>query len=290
MALAGCGSSSSGPDAKAPIETSPDADAGDAERESADARATTAEAGAGDGVADAGEAGAGDAADARDPSLLDVGAHCTGCTRGVIGQPIWEPRSAVVLSGTVGSPGAGTAALNAWLGTLSGPNHRYYNRENMIGPNLPHDPPYDDEPFAWATAAGMTPSQTLTAAQYSAPAGVVIIIDCVPTAAAPTGVSPESQTSTIVPDGLFPMMVGGSILRDGSPIAVFNPFFLPGYFQFNPVITADGASHFFITFADNQAFEPGVQPDGDYVLTFDVVDADGTGAGWRVSIPYTVRP
>jgi hypothetical protein len=294
MALAGCGSSGGDADARAPVETSPDAAdaAGDGERDAGDAAREAGAADAADGAAnaDARDAGPGDARADRDPSLLDVGTHCAGCTRSVIGHPIWEPASALVLVGTVGSPTAGTTALNTWLGTLSGPNHRYYTRENVIGPSLPHAPPYDDEPFAWATAAGMTPTQALTAAQYTAPSGVVIIVDFVPAAGAPMGVSPDSPTGTIVPDTIFPIMVSGSILREGAPVDVFDPIFIPGYFQFVPVITADGASHFFITFADNDAFEPGVQPDGSYDLIFDVIDTDGTGDGWRISIPYSVAP
>jgi hypothetical protein len=218
---------------------------------------------------------------------VDLGPHCAGCTRAPIAHPTWEPKGAVVLVGAVGSASAGSGAFVSFLGQLFQPKHRFFTREFSIGPAQPHDGPYDDEAFALALAAGLTPSQTLTTADYTAPSGVVVIINVVPGLGAPSGSSFDFDSGPILPNLRFPIHVLGSLLREGAPLELFDSYY-PGYDQFTPALDKDGPSHLFVFVADNSSFVPGVPAAGHYEFRIRATDDSGAGAGWDMIVPFVV--
>jgi len=262
-------------------------DAGAADGARADVARALDEGGGGDGggnARDSGDAGA----DVPAPLVApDLGPHCAGCARAPVGHPTWEPKGAVVLVGGVGSASAGSGALVSFLGDLFQPNHRFFMREFSIGPAQPHDGPYDDEAFALAVAAGVTPRQRLTTADYTAPSGVVVIINVVPGKGAPSGSSFDFDSGPILPNARFPIHVLGSLLREGAPLELFDSYYL-GYDQFMPAIAKDGPSHLFVLVADNSSFVPGVPAAGHYELHIQAVDETGDGAGWNMIVPFVV--
>jgi hypothetical protein len=246
---------------------------------------------------DAGEAEAGDDVDGSAGDAVGDGAgqvlpgslgpHCAGCTRTAIGHPTWEPKGGVVLVGTVGSADGGASDLVAWIGGLCQPNHRFFQKEFTIGPALAHFGPYDDEAFALAIADGLEPTQVLSTAAYTAPSGVVLVINLVPSEIAPTGSSFDFDSGPIIPNSRFPIRVHGSLLRDGAPQEFFDSFY-PGYDQFTPAIDKDGSSHLFIFLADNSSFVPGLPAAGSYEFLIRATEEGGAGAGWDIVVPYSV--
>jgi hypothetical protein len=236
-----------------------------------------------DGPADAQDAGT---CSATDAGAAPLGTHCDGCTKTPIGCPTWEPAGAVAMAGTVGS---GTVAiLDAWLAPLLAPNHRF--QQVYLVPAATHAGPYDEEPYAMATAANVTIKQSFSVAEYTTPSGVVFLVNLVPSAGAPTGSSFDFASGPIIPKDTFPITIDGMFLRNGIDYDPFSDISFYGFDEINPPVegAGDGPSHYVLHFGENSAAVPALPPDGSYQFQIRAVDTRGNG--WAMVIPFTVGP
>jgi hypothetical protein len=276
-ASAGCGSSSHGAGSDA------HAGSGGGEGGAAGDGGEAGDAAPADGADDGQDAGTCDTADA---SAAPLGAHCDGCSKTPIGCPTWEPAGAVAMAGTVGS---GTVAiLDAWLTPLLAPNHRF--QQVYLVPAAAHAGPYDEEPYAMATAANVTIKQSFSVAEYTAPMGVVFLVNLVPSAGAPTGSSFDFASGPIIPKNAFPITISGMFLRDGIDYDPFSDIRFYGFDEINPPIdgAGDGPSHYVLHFGESSAAVPAVPAAGSYELQVRALDTRGNG--WVMAIPFTVGP
>jgi hypothetical protein len=259
--------------------TSNTTDAGTAGMQEGGAGAGGGEAGMG-GVAEAGAGGEGGSPDATGPL-----AHCSGCSRVRIGSPLWQVAGVIAVAGDVGT--TTPDPLIAFLKDMVGPNHAWDDDDFIVGPKLPHAGPYDDEIFSLAVAAGHTPKQSFTKAEFTGPKGVIITFNIIPGAGAPTGSSFDFASGPILPNAIFPLKVDGDMYREGE---LYDPFFdgdFPGYLGLTPPINKDGASHLFWFFAEDDAFAPPNTPtNGNYEFHLKITDSGGLG--WNLTVPFTV--
>ncbi len=234
--------------------------------------------GAGAAAGGAGEGGA-------DNQPADPLAHCAGCTRTKIGSPLWEPTGVLAITGEIGTD------LDQYVEFLSSfvePNHAWDDNDFLVGPAVAHPGPYDDELFELATTAGYVAKQTFTAAEFTAPNGVTVMMNFVPSAGAATGSSFDFASGPIIPNALFPVDVDGGLFRDGVIYddALENTF--AGFHNLTPPIVKDGASHFVWFFGESTLFGPEDTPaTGSYQIKVNFIDS--SGAGWRVTVPFTVN-
>jgi hypothetical protein len=148
--------------------------------------------------------------------------------------------------------------------------------------------PYDTKMAQALAANGIVDQSTFSASQFQIPFGVYLTWVNVPTAAAPTGSSPDFASGRIIPNSIFPINFGGQTLRNG---VLFDPNWsgttspttdLP---LGNP---GQGWSHFPTFTAETHDFglDTSVPVEGSYVHQFTLTDASGNG--WSITAPYSV--
>jgi hypothetical protein len=238
--------------------------------------------GTGGAAGDSGLSGAGGAG-GSDNEPQDPLAHCVGCTRTRIGSPLWEPTGVLAITGKLGTS---LAEYAEFLGFVE-PNHAWDDDDFLVAPAVAHAGPYDDELFELATAGGYVAKQTFTAAEFTEPNGVTIMTNIVPSAGAATGSSFDFASGPIIPNALHPIDVEGGMFRDG---VIYDDAFensFAGFHHLTPPIIKDGASHLVWFFGESTLFgPPNIPAAGSYVLKLTFIDS--SGAGWRLTVPFTV--
>ena len=126
----------------------------------------------------------------------------------------------------------------------------------IIGPALAHAGPYTDEIYSLVTAKSMTVKQDFTVSEFTAPSGVLIMMNIVPSAGAATGSSFDFDSGPIIANALFPMTVNGDVYRNGVLYDSEFDSMYPGYPGQNPPIAKDGPSHLLYFFGENSFFGP----------------------------------
>jgi len=220
------------------------------------------------------------------PPKNPLGDDCKDCKRTKIGSPSWEPTGLTAIAGQVGS--TTPDVFISFLGNLVAPNHAFDENDFVIGPAIAHPGPYDDEVGTLAEEKGFRPKQTFHASEFTAPGGIVILLNLVPSKGAPVGSSFDFASGPIIPNALFPIAVDGDLFRDG---VLYDPFFdssYAGYLGMTPPILRDGPSHLPWFFGENSGFgPPNVPATGKYEFKLKITDA--TGAGWQVQMPFSVK-
>jgi hypothetical protein len=209
--------------------------------------------------------------------------HCYGCTRSKIGSPKWEPTGVVAIPSTMPS----LEGYLTFLDGLTGPNHAFDENDFIIGPAIAHPGPYNDELYQLAIAKSITPKQTFTKAEFTDPSGVTIMLNIVPSAGAAIGSSFDFASGPIIANSLFPIAVDGDMYREG--VMYDNAFdsSYPGYPGMNPPIAKDGPSHLVWFFGENSSFGPLNTPaTGSFEFKLKITDSGG--AGWNLTVPFTV--
>jgi hypothetical protein len=230
----------------------------------------------------AGAAGGGGALPEEPP----LGARCTGCTATPLGSPTWELVGAVMAAGTIGSIETDAQPFLDFIGPILAPNHTYKPDQNVFGPGAPHTGPYLDEAFAAFSAANVTVKQSFTTTEFTAPSGVMLAFNAVPSDSAPYGSSPDFATGPIIPNALFPLVLDGDLYRDG---VLYDPYYdgsFNGFDTWTPPLAVSGSSHSMFWFEENSSFVPDVTPEGSYQFRISLLD--GTGSGWAITVPFTV--
>jgi hypothetical protein len=216
-------------------------------------------------------------------------AGCEGCKRRPIGDPQWEITQALPIVGDVGALETGPEAYFDWVLKFFGPRHAYSSSEQAFLPGQPHDGPYASELEVLAEAAKLVPAQQLTEAQFSPPSGLVLLVMIVPGAAAPSGSSPDFESAPILPNELFPISATGGVYKQGKPYDLNFGDKILGYDALSQPIDVEGASHFFLSFAENSSFGPPDEtPSGVYEFALRATDRHGTG--WELTVPFAVGP
>jgi hypothetical protein len=235
--------------------------------------------------AGSGGAGSGGTAGSGGSAGTSLGAHCTGCARTKIGSPLWEPTGAVLFAGNVGS--ASRDPLIATTNAIVAPNHAWDANDGSIGPVVAHTGPYNDEIYSLVTARNFTVKQSFTVSEFTAPSGVIIMLNIVPSAGAATGSSFDFSSGPIIANSLFPLVVDDDVFRNGVIFDSASNSSFVGYPNQNPPIARDGPSHLLYVFGENNSFGPSATAaDGSY--DFRAAVTDSTGAGWLLFIPFTV--
>ena len=220
------------------------------------------------------------------PPKHPLGADCKDCTRTKIGAPSWEPTGVTAIAGQVGS--TTPDIFLAFLNSVVSPNHAFDDNDFIIGPAIAHAGPYDDEVGSLAKAKGFTPKQTFRASEFTAPGGIVILLNLVPSAGAPIGSSFDFASGPIIPNALFPIAVDGDLFRNGELYDAFFDSSYAGYLGMTPPILKDGPSHLPWFFGENSGFgPPDVPATGKYEFKLKITD--NTGAGWLVQMPFKVK-
>jgi len=180
------------------------------------------------------------------------------------------------------------SAFGTFLTDTLQPNHAWDDNDSLVGPGTPHDGPYDNELYTLASGHGVTPKQTFTATEFTAPNGVVIMLSIIPGAGAAVGSSVDFSSGPIIGSTRFPFAVQGTMYRNGD---VYDSDFdgtYGGYGSQNPPIAKDGPSHFPWFFAENSSYgPPSTPPEGTYEFHGSITDAGG--GGWDFVVPFTVN-
>ena len=226
---------------------------------------------------------------------------CAGCDRTRSGSPTWEPTDAALFA---------DKGLGDIVASLLGPKHQYFLNPGTFGPAVPHSPPYDQELASLLAMRAIAPRQALVSADFQPHTSLILIVEVVPTAGAPSGSSFDFAQGPIIPNGSFPVSARVRLFRDGVPFddhsvagAPFQaegvPIQVQGYDHFFPPIVADGASHVFLTLTETALSTPApsasgepppaiqAPPAGTYALNIAIADVGGDG--WVVNLPFTVN-
>lgn len=205
-----------------------------------------------------------------------------------IGAPTWKPVDFHMFSAPLGTADTGYAEfVETALGLLPEPNHTAHP-DLMVGPGVPHDPPYNREMGAGVSAQGYHQGTHFSRAEFSEGMGVWTTWMNVPFPGT-TGSSPDFASGRIIANSLFPIHVEAYSTHNGAPFSTVFVGDVPALNAVNPSFDVDGASHFPFFLADNADFgPPGVNLRGSYMWQITMTDASGNG--WRIRTHFSVAP
>jgi hypothetical protein len=215
-----------------------------------------------------------------------------------VANPTWMVTDFRTFTAPLGTPASGFAEFFQTIqNVFPAPNHAAHPTLGIV-PGTAHAGPYNTEVTSGINAAGYLDQSFFTPAQFQEPNGVFAFWMAVPTAAAPTGSSPDFASGPIIPNSIFPIAFSGNTFRNG---VLFDPLWSGA----TPATTAiadptlanpgQGYSHF--PFFAGEAFELPIQqgfnhgaatPEGLYVHQFAATDAQGNG--WNMAINFLVVP
>lgn len=204
-----------------------------------------------------------------------------------IGNPTWKPADFHLFSAPIGTADTGYAEfVETALGLLPEPNHTFHN-DLMVGPGLPHDPPYNQEMGAGVAAQGYHEGVRFRQGEFSESMGVWTTWMNVPYPGT-TGSSPDFASGPIIPNSLFPIHIEGYSFHRGAPFSTLVITDVPALDgNLNPSFSVDGHSHFPFFIADSADFgPPGADLRGSYRWEIEMVDASGNG--WRIRVHFAV--
>lgn len=204
-----------------------------------------------------------------------------------IGQPTWSPVDFHLFAAPLGTAATGYQEfVETALAILPEPNHEF-NASLMVGPGVPHAPPYTSEMAQGVAAQGYHQGVRFNQSEFSDGMGVFVVWMNVP-APGTTGSSPDFASGPIMPNELFPIHVEGTTTQNGK---MFDPYLVNADVPaLNTVgFAVDGASHFPFYIADNADFgPPGAKLRGSY--TYQITMVDTSGSGWRIEAHFAVAP
>jgi hypothetical protein len=197
-----------------------------------------------------------------------------------LGTPIWKPVDIHLFSAPVGTRQSGYREFMETVTAIWGPP------DHPIPTGQPHDPPYDTELAEGIAAQGYHEGHRFSPDEFSNGQGVFVAFMLLPDPGT-TGSSPDYASGPIIPNRLFPLVVDGTLRREGR---LFDPDLdstAPPVNSIPRFEDIDGFSHLPFIFASNMDFAPiGVMAEGAYEYQFRMTDRDGEG--WVARIAFTV--
>lgn len=198
------------------------------------------------------------------------------------GNPTWDLLGFQLFSATVKPDAVRWMTYSSLGGTRHVLAMSQTGGHDLI-PGQPHQGPYDDEMGLAVKQKGYENRSAFLRIEATYPKGLVLIGAFVPRAGSPSGSSPDFADGPIIPNSVFPIKGGHAITLDEK-----NVFSLSyGKLALDHLPTPrseDGWSHLFdltyIQFGGNSA-------SGDYRWT--VTATDKTGAGWQVTLGFTIN-
>jgi hypothetical protein len=165
------------------------------------------------------------------------------------------------------------------------PDHELLLDRDLLAPRLPADPPYDLEIAAGVLRAGFVNKDRYITSEWTAPQGIYLAAQIVPTDRSPSGSSADFASGVVLPNSLFPITVDVDLWKGGSLFDDDFDFDFPTSAELQPGTSYDGYSHvplFFWRNTDMIASSPDT-----YQFRMRIVDASGNG--WRVFVPLFVE-
>jgi hypothetical protein len=196
------------------------------------------------------------------------------------GSPSWRLAEMAVYQAPCGTPSDQGAEATASLDAVFKPKHAIDPNLFLMKAALPHNPPYDTETAQGVVKAGFVNAGCFPLSALTAPQGIIISMNLVPSASAPTGISFE------LPDGgrmiLFDSLTITGHLLNG--IALVDPNFGSTFPKAAFVYDYEGGimgfGHLLLNWAENQLFSPQPLTTGDY--SFQITLDDGANATYDV--------
>jgi hypothetical protein len=218
-----------------------------------------------------------------------------------IGKPIWKPVDFHLFAAPIGTAADGYAEFTTVAVSLLPPPKHKFNPILLVGPGVPHPPPYDSELANGVANLGFHEGVHFRSSEFSEGIGVWLAWMNVPMPGV-AGSSPDSINSPfhppIIPNTLFPILLRGvsylnnkvfdpvlAAAGDGGPVPI-----PPLDGNIDPSFAGlDGHSHFPIFNADNADFgPPGAKPNGSYEYRYTMLDQSGNG--WSISAHFSIGP
>lgn len=205
-------------------------------------------------------------------------------TTDAVGSPKWMPMDFHLFVAKESSNDDFFAVMQS---ILKPPNHTIHPMLGL-GPGAPHMG-FNDEMKLGVEAAHYKEDTAFKATEINGPDGLYLAFMTVPTAGAPTGVSPDFASGPIIPNDIFPMHVSAHVLENGSHADNVSVSFdvpaLDG--KLNPPFNVDGHSHIPLFFAYRlpSMLDPDVAGSREWSLQM----IDATGSGWNITVPYEVK-
>jgi hypothetical protein len=201
----------------------------------------------------------------------------------VVGDPAWEIVDFHQISVEVGPKFSNFG--NVINGLLPSPDHESHP-DLGVGPGAAHDG-FETELATNVAAEGYVDSAVFTEAEGLLPNGILQLYMIVPTAAAPTGSSPDFETGPILPNDIFPLGVEFGAYQDGELLEGYSFGFdvpaLDG--ELDPPFDVDGHSHIPIFNAVVLDGVPELPGEVEVRTTF----RDADGDGYDLSLTATVE-
>lgn len=201
-------------------------------------------------------------------------------------NPTWELGGIVLFSGPVGTLATRYTETTETLECVFA-DHTYDDETYWLAPEAPHVPAYDAEIFDGLVDCARTSRATYERADFVGGVGIFLGFAMIPVEGAPTGRTTDSpEALPLISTAFLPVDVATTLVQNGVD-------FHPGLDQHGPRLAdldmadKDGLSHWPVAqpYAFNETPDF-VDLDGDW--SFEVVITDEKGAGWNLTVPFTI--
>jgi hypothetical protein len=205
-----------------------------------------------------------------------------------IGDPIWKPIDAHIISFPMGTVDDGYAEFGESIAAMLPPPNHSTHAGLGVSPGAPHSD-YTHELADGITANGFDEGVHFTPEQFGDGMGVGLVWMVVPDPGE-TGTSPDFASGAVIPNSLFPIHVVGDadhVNKDWDPyIGTFDVPALDGALD-PDWASMDGHSHFPMFIADEKYWAPaGSHLPGQYVYSITMTDTEGNG--WLIEAKFTI--
>jgi hypothetical protein len=204
------------------------------------------------------------------------------------GAPTWKAIDFQLFAGTIGTPENGFQELaNLGRELLPLPNHQPCpDTSCAVLPGAVHSG-YDQELSAGMTNLGLVSKTIFSAADFTAPKGIILGWMMVPDTGSPTGSSVDgSPNGHIIANATLPITIDGDLYRNGILYdAAFD-------FQAGGIAGVDGYSHFPLFIAENKDISGSgiTDPTGQYEFRLKLTDTSGKGLTYNIGFQVVPVP
>jgi hypothetical protein len=188
-----------------------------------------------------------------------------------VGTPSWKLGELHVFAAPLGTPNDTNTTLNQSFSAVLGPSHVFDSTMNLFKSAYAHAGPYAQEVATGLADAGFPADGCFALSDLTAPRGIFISMNIVPSNTASMGTSFEEPNVAPIIDG-YDMTVDADLFING---VLVDPDFDSLYPKVNfvygyPNPSLDGWGHKILNWAESQAFSKNPLTAGDYSLVIRV--------------------